>query len=179
MKPYQIYTEETAPTPTDKLLLSVEDMIGFVPNVFATMAESESALRAFIQLNMQFAKSTLNPTEREIIQTTVSVENQCSYCVAGHTAFANMQGVDPIIIEAVRNRSIIYNSKFEALRLFTIELIHSSGSIPQKSLESFLAIGYTPAQALEVILGVCVKTFSNLTNNLIGIPLDNEFSSYQ
>jgi hypothetical protein len=31
---------------------------------------------------------------------------------------------------------------------------------------------------MEVILGICVKTFSNLANNIIGIPLDEEFSKY-
>lgn len=97
MKPYKIYTAETARSPADKLLFAVEDMLGFVPNVFATLAESEPALRAFIQLNTQFSESGFNATERELIQTVVSVENQCSYCVAGHTTFASMQGVDASI----------------------------------------------------------------------------------
>jgi alkyl hydroperoxide reductase subunit AhpC len=31
---------------------------------------------------------------------------------------------------------------------------------------------------MEVVLGICVKTFSNLVNNIIGIPLDDEFSKH-
>jgi hypothetical protein len=36
-----------------------------------------------------------------------------------------------------------------------------------------LAAGYSAQQALEVILGIAVKTMSNYTNSIAGTPLDN------
>lgn len=177
MKPYKIYTVDTAKPPADKLLLAVEDMLGFVPNVFAVMAESEPSLRAFIQLNTQMSVSGFDATERELIQTVVSVENQCSYCVAGHTTFAYLQDVDADIIEAARNRQPVKAPKLEALQQFTLALTRSKGTVDDEQIKQFFDAGYTPAQALEVILGICVKTFSNLTNSLIGIPLDDEFAA--
>ncbi|RDH82297.1 MAG: carboxymuconolactone decarboxylase [endosymbiont of Galathealinum brachiosum] len=179
MKPYPLYTAETAKFPADKLLLSVENMLGFVPNVFATLAESEPALRAFMQLNTQMSETHFTPTEREVIQAAVSVENECSYCVAGHSAFAEMQGVDTNTINAVRDRDRINDVRLEALQTFSSVLSNSKGVINKDHLQDFLSAGYTAEQALEVILGVCVKTFSNLTNNLIQIPLDEEFVEYR
>lgn len=176
MHPFKIHSTTDAPPPSDDLLNAVDDMIGFVPNVFAVIAESPPALKAFIELNQQFAHSDFNATSREIIQTAASVENQCAYCVAGHTAFAGMLDVPGEVIDAVRDDRPITDRKLEALNLFTRSLVRSRGMVPEKEVRQFLAAGYTPAQVLDVILGICVKTFSNLTNNVIGIPLDEEFA---
>jgi len=180
MKHYIVYDKNTANEESAQLLNAVEGMISFIPNIFGVIAESSPALQAFVELNNQLSKSSFGAIEREIIQTAVSVENQCNYCVAGHTAFAHMQDVPAEIIEAVRNNQAIkYSKKLEALNQFTRTLVRSKGMIPSQAQEDFLAAGYTHAQVLEVILGICVKTFSNLTNNTIGIPLDDEFRPYK
>lgn len=108
----------------------------------------------------------------------MSIENQCSYCVAGHSAFAEMQHVSPEIIDTLRHNQSVADSKLEALNQFTRLLVHNKGMISDQEIQQFLDVGYTAAHVIEIILGVCVKTFSNLANNLIGIPLDDEFSQH-
>jgi type I site-specific restriction endonuclease len=108
----------------------------------------------------------------------VSIENQCSYCVAGHSAFAEMQHVSPEIIDTLQHNQSVADSKLEALNQFTRLLVHNKGMISDQEIQQFLDVGYTAAHVIEIILGVCVKTFSNLANNLIGIPLDDEFSQH-
>jgi len=179
MKYFKLYNQQTANPKAGALLHAVEDMVGFTPNIFGVIAESIPALRGFVELNNQFSQSSFNATEIEIIQTATSVENQCTYCVAGHTAFAQMAKVPSHIIEAIRKDQKIDDPRLEALNQFTRTLVRSKGMISSKAQDDFIAAGFTPAQILEVILGVCVKTFSNLTNNTIGIPLDNEFKPYQ
>lgn len=182
MNKFKIHTPETANAQVGQVLNSVENMVGFIPNVFAVIGESLPALQAFVSLNEQFSQTALNPTEREIVQTAVSVENQCTYCVAGHTAFAEMQDVRAEIIESVRNNEKINDAKLETLNQFTRQLVRSlgqgQGMIPSSVLDEFLEAGYTPAHVLEVVTGICVKIFSNLANNIIGIPLDDQFSPY-
>ena len=178
MQPFKIYNAENAKSTSSSLLTTVGDQIGFVPNVFAVIAESPSALKAFIELNNQFAESSLNVTSREIIQMAASVENQCAYCVSGHTAFADMQNISSDTIDAIRNNQPIADSKLEALNKFTRLLVRNRGMVSEKEVQKFLDAGYTPEHVLEVILGICVKTFSNLANNVIGIPLDDEFSEH-
>lgn len=179
MKPFRIYTQSNATPASGPVLKAVADMIGFVPNVFAVIAESSTALKAFVALNSEFSESSFDTTCREIIQTAASVENACTYCVAGHTAFAETQHVSGDILEAIRNNQPIADSKLEALNQFTRSVVRSRGNIPEREVEKFLNAGYTEAQVLEVILGICVKTFSNLANNVIGIPLDDEFAEYE
>ena len=173
-----IYSPENAPESSAPILRDLDQTLGFVPNVFGVLAGSPSALTAFATLNAQFAGSTLSVTEREVIQLTVSAQNHCGYCVAGHTAFAAMQGVDEAIVTAVRNGAPIADQRLETLRRFTSALLQRQGMVTEAEIEQFLAAGYTRQQLLEVILGVCVKVFSNLTSNAIGLPLDDAFMPY-
>ena len=178
MKAFTIHSPETASPPADDLLAGIRSRFGMVPNVFATIAESPVALRAFIELNSHFAESSFDATNRELIQTAASVENQCSYCVAGHTAFAEMQDVPREIMDAVRDNRPLADRKLEALNSFTRALVRDRGMIPERELQRFLDAGHSQAQVLEVILGVCIKTFSNLASNAIGIPLDDAFAAH-
>jgi uncharacterized peroxidase-related enzyme len=178
MKPFKIYSVKDAQPPSDNLLKTVAEMLGFVPNIFAVIAESSPSLKAFIELNSQFAESSFDATSREIIQTAASVENKCVYCVAGHTTFAEMQNVSSEIINAIRNNQPLQDKKLEALNQFTRTLIRTRGMISNNDVQQFLDVGYTPAHVIDVILGISLKTFSNIVNNVIGIPLDDEFTEH-
>ena len=178
MKAFKIHTEDTASPPADIALGEVKSTLGFIPNVFAVIAESAPALQAFVDLNNHLASSSLSATERELVQITTSVENECRYCVAGHSAFAAMQEVSDEVVEAARSGGPIPDDRLNALHRLTLSLVQRKGSVDPDALDAFFAAGYGPPQLLEVILGICVKVFSNLTNNAIAVPLDEEFTSY-
>jgi uncharacterized peroxidase-related enzyme len=178
MNRYRIHTPETASAPAARTLQAVHDSQGFIPNILGVIAESSPALTAIVELNSQLANTSLSALERELIQTLTSVENQCSYCVAGHTAFAAKQDLPADVIEAARSGRPIPDARLEALRKFTRTLSNLKGRIAQSDLDEFYDAGYGPQQVLEVILGVCAKMFSNLASNVTGVPLDDEFLPY-
>jgi len=89
-----------------------------------------------------------------------------------------MQQVSSEVIDAIRSNRPIADTELEALNQFSRSLVRNRGMISGKDVQQFLDVGYTPAHVLEVILGICVKTFSNLANNVIGIPLDDEFAEH-
>ncbi len=178
MKHYTLHTPKTAPSKTAETLQALTEKIGFLPNVFAVMGGTPAALAGFVSLNQNFGSTTLSATEREIVQIAASVENDGAYCVAGHTSFAIKQGVDDEIIRAVRTRDILDNSKFVALHKFTRLVTIKRGKLDEGEFQQFISAGYNASQAMEVILGVCVKMFSNLTDNVFKFPLDEEFSDY-
>lgn len=178
MKQYKIFTPETASSENTETLLALTDKIGFLPNVFAVMGGTPAALGGFVALNQSFGSTTLSATEREIVQIAASVENDGAYCVAGHTSFAKKQEVAEEIIKAVRTRNIIDDPKLAALHEFTRLVTIKRGKLDAGELEQFIAAGYSESQVMEVILGVCVKMFSNLTDNVLKFPLDEEFSEY-
>lgn len=180
MKPYTIYTPETAPSETVETLQALTRKIGFLPNVFAVMGGTPAVLAGFVALNQNFENTTLSATEREIVQIAASVENDGAYCVAGHTSFARKQAIADSIISAARSRNstIMEDPKLAALHKFTRSVTVKRGKLDAGELEQFFTAGYSPSQAMEVVLGVCVKMFSNLTDNIFDFPLDAEFSEY-
>lgn len=54
----------------------------------------------------------------------------------------------------------------------------NTGRADAEDVRRFLSAGYTRANMQEVILGICVKTFSNLTSNLLQFPLDDVFAPH-
>jgi len=176
---FKIYTPENAPAPANDILGNLKKMIGFVPNVFAIMGGTHSALKSFVELTTQFGETSLTATEREIVHIAASVENECAYCVAGHTAFAKMQKVPNEVIDAVRNRGVIADPKLAALHDFVRAVVVKRGHLDTLEKERFLAAGYSKNQMQEVILGICEKMFSNLTSIVLDLPLDDAFREYE
>jgi AhpD family alkylhydroperoxidase len=173
-----IDTPDAARASTDPILVRVGEMLGFVPNIFATVAESAPALAALVEMNQRFAESSFDATEREVIQTAASVENEAPYCVAGHTAFAAAQGVASEVIAGVRASRQLDERRLEALRCLTRALMRRRGADCADEIRQFVDAGYSYAQVLEAILGVCVKTFTNLASNALGVSLDEPFAPY-
>jgi len=68
----------------------LKKQVGFVPNLFATYAYSENALKNY--LDFSGAPSSLKAKEKEAVNLAVSEVNNCEYCLAAHTAIGKMNG---------------------------------------------------------------------------------------
>ena len=178
MDKFVLHTSGTTGGETSETLTGIANKLGFVPNMFAVMGGANAALGGFVSLNQYLTRSSLTALEREIIQIAASMENHSPYCVAGHTAFADMQGVDPEAIQTARRNEPVEDGKLEALRVFTRRMVNQKGHLSQQELAAFLVAGYRRDQGFEVIMAIALKFFSNLTGNLTGIPLDDAFRSY-
>ena len=175
MQPITIHDTRNASPESAALLAGVETQLGFIPNVFAALAGSTPALKAFLDLNARFSETSLSGIEREVVQLVASAENGCGYCVAGHTVFACDQRMDEDVLRALRSSTPLPDPKLEALARFTRGLVRRRGHDCGSELEDFVAAGYSPANALEVLVGISVKTMSNLASNAFAIPLDDAF----
>lgn len=173
-----IHTTATAVPAAKPLFEAIADAKGFVPNVYAVYGDLPVAMGGFAGLTSAFGASSLTPAEREVIQLAVSVANRCHYCVAGHTAFAEEAGLDAAHVDAMRNGQDPDDARLGALVRFARKLTTQRGRNCAEEHAAFLAAGYAPEQALEVIIGVANKTLSNMTANLLNLPLDKAFAPF-
>ncbi len=169
-------TIDNVPEQVRPMLEKAKNSYGFVPNILGVMAHAPATLEAYMTLSGLFDKTSLSPTERQVVLLAISAENECTYCVAAHTAIAQMQNVDADVVEAIRNGEPILDDKLEALRRFAVEIVTTRGWPSDEVKQAFHDAGYSEAQALEVILGVGMKTLSNYTNHAADTPLDDAFS---
>jgi alkylhydroperoxidase family enzyme len=172
MSTFPTYTIDNAPSLSKAGLEDTKRAFGFVPNLQAHMAESPALLAGYSALWDLFSKSTLTPHEQQVVYLTSNFENNCHYCMAGHSTLAKMIKMDAGVIAALRAGTPLPDAKLEALHRFTTLVVRERGFVPDADVDAFLAAGYTRQNVLEVILGVATKVMSNYTNHIVHTELD-------
>lgn len=175
---FTTHTVETAPEGSQPLLEKSVKAWRRIPNLHAIMAESPQTLQAYHDLHDLFTQTSLTAEERTVVWLTVSVANECHYCVPAHTAIAHVDKLEQPLIDALRSGESLADAKLDSLRQFTLALVKKNGQVSDEEQAAFLAAGYTPKHALEVIVGIAQKTISNFVNHLTPTPLDDFAKKY-
>lgn len=170
-------TIETAPEGSKETLQAIQKGFGFIPNLMATFANSPAVLNGYMGLDAAWAKSTLTAKEQQLILLATSVENNCRYCTAAHsTILKNMMKVDGEIVQAVRNKGQLQDSKLNALVQFTREVVAERGYASENVKATFLKAGYSEVTMMEVLVGIALKTISNYLDHLNPTPIEAAFA---
>ena len=173
--PFPAHTVETAPEEIREALTTTLAKIGFVPSMLAKFAEAPALLRGYQALAQAFDTTSLTPTERSVLLMTASYLHDCDFCMSAHSWGARRQHIDPKIVAALRIGQSLPDVKLEALRDFVTAMVNARGAVTDADKAAFFAAGYTPRQALEVILGLSLKVITNYTNALASTPPNAEF----
>lgn len=160
------------------LLQEAKRKLGFVPNMYAAMANSPGLLETYMKGYAAFREdSGFSPSEQEVILLTISRENGCDYCVAAHSFIADAVSKVPTeVTNAIRDGAPIGDARLAALNAFVRRMLESRGFPEPRDIEAFRKAGFTERQALEVVLAIAVKTISNYTNHLFATELDDKFA---
>ncbi|MBZ0321398.1 MAG: carboxymuconolactone decarboxylase family protein [Anaerolineae bacterium] len=175
MTTFTIHTIESAPESSRPILQKLQELVGFVPNLAATMAGAPTVLEAFASLSAINARSSFSGVERELIAMTVAREIECTYCMAAHSTFAKAQGASDSVLEAVRTGKAPGDARLAALTTFTRQVVCQHGQVSDADARAFLNAGFTQAQLLEVLIGVSQVSLVNLVHRMAGTPLDAGF----
>lgn len=174
-QPYRIHTLDSAEPAARSVLEATQAKYGFIPNLYGVLAESPTAVNAYLTLAGIFGGAQLSPVEQQVVLLTVSYDNRCDYCMAAHSVVAKMSGAPDEIIDALRQGRALDDPKLQALRQFAEAVVQKRGEV-QDDLPAFLAAGYSQAQALDVLVGNALKTLSNYTNHIAKTPVDPQFA---
>ena len=143
------------------------------------MAESPTLLRAFFAAREIYAEGTLTPIEIQALSIAIAVENRCAWCVAFHTGMALKEGIPEEALAALRAGRDPAEPRLGALSALARTMIRNRGAVSEADLGRFLAVGYTRAQALEVVLGIGFSTMANYAGHLIDAPLGPMLQSHE
>lgn len=143
--------------------------LGFVPNLYATIAYSDNGLKRF--LDYQNARTSLSNKEKEAVNLIVSQVNECIYCQSAHLVLGKMNGFeDNQLLDIRKGKS--ENPKFNALVKLAADITKNRGNASSKNVEDFFAQGYTKENLVDLILQVSDKTAMNYLHNLTKVPVD-------
>jgi uncharacterized peroxidase-related enzyme len=172
---FPAHTPDTAPHEARETLAQITQRLGFTPMMYAKQAEAPALFEAYRQGSALFDNTSLTWTERLIVQMAVSRLHNCDFCMSAHSWAARRNGDDEGVIQALRNGTSIANARLQALRTFTEAMVLKRGAVTDDDRSALFAAGYTPRQALEVILGIGLKVLTTFTNALARTPPNPEF----
>ncbi|MBS0212039.1 MAG: carboxymuconolactone decarboxylase family protein [Proteobacteria bacterium] len=174
MNHFPFHTPDSAPAVARATLTKAASKLGFVPNLYAGLANAPTALDGYLTVSDCFERCSLTPIERQVVLLATSVANGCGYCVAAHSMIAKtMVGAPADVVAALREYQEPADTRLAALAAFTWAVVEKRGWVADDPVFTrFLEAGYVPAQALEVVLGVAQKTLSNYANHLLDTPLN-------
>ncbi|MBL4749565.1 MAG: carboxymuconolactone decarboxylase family protein [Amylibacter sp.] len=175
-----LQTAKTAHAGAAEILKMAESQLGFVPNLYANMANMPAILECYSTGYEKFrASAGFTPSEQETVFLSISYVNGCHYCLAAHSMVADkMQGMDAATIAALRIGDTLLDAKLDALAVFTREMVSRKGRPSSEHITAFFDAGYDNTAVLGIILGISVKVLSNYVNIISQTPLDPAFADY-
>lgn len=169
MTKFNVPTREEVGTTNQAIFDKLNKALGFVPNLYATIAYSANGLERY--LAYQNAKTTLSNKEKEAVNLIVSQVNGCIYCQSAHTVIGKMNGfTDEQILDIRRGKAT--DAKLNALVALAADITKNRGNASSENLDAFFAQGYNNENLVDLILQVSDKTAMNYLHNLTQIPVD-------
>ena len=170
MSTFNVPTREEVSENNQAIFDNLKKALGFVPNLYATYANSDTALENY--LNFANAKTSLSAKEKEVVNLAVSQVNNCIYYLSAHTAIGKMNGFNDEQILELRAGKASFDSKLDALAQLAKNITENRGRTDKKVLENYFAAGYTKANLIDTISLVGDKTISNYIHSTTQVPVD-------
>lgn len=170
MSKFTVPTKDQVSESNQAIFDNLKKNLGFVPNLYAYYAKNDTALGDY--LTLQNRKSTLKAKEREVVNLVVSQINGCRYCQSAHTVLGKMNGFTEAQILEIRSGNASFDTKINALAVFTYEVALNRGKVTNDIKEEFFAAGYTEANLIDVVMVIGDKIISNYIHNLAGFEID-------
>lgn len=170
MTTFSVPTRDTVSPANQDLFDALEKQLGFVPNLYATLAHSENAPGSYLAL--QSANSSFRAKAREVINLVVSQVNECEYCLAAHTALGKMNGFSDEEVLEIRAGSAGFDAKLDALAKLTRSIAVNRGKADPAIVDAFFNAGWTEENLVDVIVTVGDKIITNYLHSTTKVPVD-------
>jgi uncharacterized peroxidase-related enzyme len=165
-------TVEASPAASQPMLEGVKKLLGSVPNLFRTVANSPAALQGYLGLNGALAKGKLSAATRERIALTVAEINACGYCLSAHSYIAkNLVKLDETEIAASRDATSS-DPKAEAALRFAAKVVRARGHVSDADVAEVKRAGYDDAEVIEIVAHVALNTLTNYVNEVAKTEID-------
>lgn len=169
MKNFAVPTREEVAPANQAIFDTLHKALGFVPNLYATIAWSANGLGKY--LAYQNAKTSLTNKEKEAVNLIVSQVNNCVYCQSAHTVIGKMNGFsDEQLLDIRKGKAS--DVKLNALVQLAESITRNRGNADALLVDNFFAHGYTNENLVDLVLQVSDKTAMNYLHNLTKVPVD-------
>ena len=160
-------------------ILSVQEKMGFVPNVFLMFGHRPEEARAFFAYHdaLMEKEGGITKAEREMIVVATSAANQCLYCVVAHGAVLRIRARDPQISDqlATDYRRANITPRQKAMLDFAMKVSQHSKDLEEPDFEALRAHGFSDDDAWDIGAIAALFALSNRMAHLTRTQPNAEF----
>lgn len=170
MTTFNVPQKQDVSTNNQEIFDHLQKGLGMVPNLYAVMAHSDTALGNY--LAFQNAKTTFSNKEKQTVNLIVSQVNACAYCQAAHTLLGKMNGLTEEQTIEIRKGNAPFDPKLQALVTLAKEITEKKGFASAAAVDACIAAGYTKGQVIELVFLVAEKTAMNYVHAITNVAID-------
>ncbi|HVD64534.1 MAG TPA: peroxidase-related enzyme [Lapillicoccus sp.] len=172
---------EDVPEDVREAILEVQEKAGFVPNVYLLLARRPAEFRAFFAYHDAVMGdregSSLTKADREMIVTSISGANRCTYCVVAHGALLRIYAQHPLLADQVATnyRTADITSRERAMLHFAHEVNARSHEVTEADIAELAEHGFDPEDAWDIAAVTALFGLSNRMASVTGLMPNPEF----
>ena len=164
-----------------KLFSKAEEVLGFVPNVFAGYAIRPTHFRPWFdhfRAIMQ-GDSELTKAEREMICMAVSSENNCLYCLVAHGAELRQLLNDPILGDRIAfdYRRAGLDGRTTAMLDYVVKITISPVDCSEDDVNELRDLGFSDEAIFDIAETAALFNFTNRLASATGMMPNREYHS--
>jgi uncharacterized peroxidase-related enzyme len=160
-------------------MLGVQEKIGFIPNVFLTLAHRPAEARAFFDYHDALMEKDggITKAEREMIVVATSAANDCLYCVVAHGAVLRIRAKNPLLADqvAVNPRKADITPRQAAMLDFALKVSQAAATLDDADFDALRTHGFTDEDAWDIGAIAAFFALSNRMANLTSMRPNDEF----
>ncbi|MEO3936785.1 peroxidase-related enzyme [Dermatophilaceae bacterium Soc4.6] len=177
---YPLAVIDDVPDDIRDTILAVQEKSGFVPTVFLMLARRPAEFRAFFAYHdaiMLRAESHLSKGDRELVVTSISGANRCTYCVVAHGALLRIYEKQPLLADqvAVNHRTADIDARQRAILDFAHAVNARSHEVEQSDIDALAVHGLDAEDAWDIMSITAFFGLSNRVASVTGMMPNPEF----
>lgn len=176
---YPVPDLEHLPDDIRDMVVTVQEKIGFIPNVFLAYAHRPDECRAFFAMHdaLMLREGNLSRADKEMIVVTISGGNNCLYCVVAHGAILRILSKQPLLSDQVATnyRKADITPRQGAMLDFATKVNKYSDQISQEDFDGLREHGFTDEDIWDIAGITAFFGLSNRMANLMSMRPNDEF----
>lgn len=176
---YPVLDLEHLPDDIRDMVMTVQEKIGFIPNVFLAYAHRPDECRAFFAMHdaLMLREGNLSRADKEMIVVTISGGNNCLYCVVAHGAILRILSNQPLLSDQVATnyRKADITARQIAMLDFATKVNKHSDQISQEDFDGLREHGFTDEDIWDIAGITAFFGLSNRMANLMSMRPNDEF----
>ncbi len=163
------------------MVTTVQEKIGFIPNVFLAYAHRPEECRAFFAMHdaLMLREGNLTKADKEMIVVAISGGNNCLYCVVAHGAILRILSKQPLVADqvAINYLKADITPRQRAMIEFAMKINKQSHLLSDEDFETLAAHGLDREDVWDIAGITAFFGLSNRMANLMSMRPNDEFYS--